>query len=723
MTIDVETNDISNVTNSTSANIINNNFKALKDGLKKAFNKNNVTDNELNTDIDMDGNDILNVNQINGLTIEEIKGSIGPKGDQGDKGIDGIDAPVFTFTQAELEANNFDGGYPSVIKVDGKLYTRELSGLPSLGQSDFVFNGNFNDTSVWALTGVNTAIGGGILSFGEGSSALQTLNGTFIEGETYQLSYEVKNYVAGDLELRLLLPASGPIVYTAPTVSSNGVKTEYFVAGSEATRIQAREVGTSSDFDIDNISIRQVLSIQSADGEWWSLGDSSSSDGILAVDRTDLITKNTSDIVLLQEAGRVGIFQYDASVTVAVHSLDTEQGVYVAPDNGSDGAWVRAVLGSGYNVSWFGAVGDGVANDTAAIQAGIDFLSDVTKGGKLLFDVAIYDVDASLNVLSGGIYFIGQGSGYDGGTDIGSPTIIKNNTNTNAIFRYGDGGTTIVRGGGVRDIRLDCDSNSIGVLLDDFCTHLSFEDMLIDFPTVGYFNGQSGFSNTWTRCIVRDYTSLGWDITELCHSNTLIACRTTSGSSATGIADIRIGNVAHCSQVNITNCSFDHWGVGRHILIVRGRGININGNYFEAKDTNMSYPIEVGTIEEIAGCTITGNRFLGVVGVTDAIRFTKCAGFFVAGNEFVVFDTACILNSNADNSGLIGANDFNGIAPLRQSALSLKISIISGDLVGFYGKLGISKPSVTGSRGGNVALLNLLTQLDALGLIENNSTP
>lgn len=42
--------------------------------------------------------------------------------------------------------------------------------------------------------------------------------------------------------------------------------------------------------------------------------------------------------------------------------------------------------------------------------------------------------------------------------------------------------------------------------------------------------------------------------------------------------------------------------------------------------------------------------------------------------------------------------------------------------IGFYGTTPISIPTVTGATGGNVALQNLLTQLDALGLIIDSTT-
>lgn len=59
----------------------------------------------------------------------------------------------------------------------------------------------------------------------------------------------------------------------------------------------------------------------------------------------------------LTETGREGIFIWDASVTIATHQADTREGIYIAPDAGSNGAWVRQYRGAGV-ADWFGAVAD-----------------------------------------------------------------------------------------------------------------------------------------------------------------------------------------------------------------------------------------------------------------------------------------------------------------------------------------------------------------------------
>lgn len=58
-----------------------------------------------------------------------------------------------------------------------------------------------------------------------------------------------------------------------------------------------------------------------------------------------------------------------------------------------------------------------------------------------------------------------------------------------------------------------------------------------------------------------------------------------------------------------------------------------------------------------------------------------------------------------------------------QNTNGLSIGINPAQLLSFYGHTPITQPVVSGSRGGNTALTNLLTALNNLGLIFNNSSP
>lgn len=88
--------------------------------------------------------------------------------------------------------------------------------------------------------------------------------------------------------------------------------------------------------------------------------------------RTALKALSTSvhSAVYLFEAGREGVFVFRAGDYSAQVTVDTCEGVYIAPasdSDGSSGAWVRQMNG-GIDPRWFGAI-DGTSNDsTAALQ-------------------------------------------------------------------------------------------------------------------------------------------------------------------------------------------------------------------------------------------------------------------------------------------------------------------------------------------------------------------
>ncbi|MEV5568378.1 hypothetical protein AB0L54_36830, partial [Streptomyces sp. NPDC052196] len=68
--------------------------------------------------------------------------------------------------------------------------------------------------------------------------------------------------------------------------------------------------------------------------------------------------------------------------------------------------------------------------------------------------------------------------------------------------------------------------------------------------------------------------------------------------------------------------------------------------------------------------------------------------------------------------------------PLRSVVVAQRLYALAGvnfgtdatSRLGFYGAEGTTKPTVTGSDGGNLALRNLLGALTGLGLITNNTT-
>ena len=68
----------------------------------------------------------------------------------------------------------------------------------------------------------------------------------------------------------------------------------------------------------------------------------------------------------------------------------------------ASGTWYGLVITGPANVGWFGAVGDGATNDTAAIQAAIDWATAQLYGASVLINNGIYIVQSSL-VLKNGV--------------------------------------------------------------------------------------------------------------------------------------------------------------------------------------------------------------------------------------------------------------------------------------------------------------------------------
>lgn len=120
--------------------------------------------------------------------------------------------------------------------------------------------------------------------------------------------------------------------------------------------------------------------------EWYadvqeSLGQGGGGQGKTVKDRAALAAFDTSaGPCFLEEAGREGLFAWDATVAVALHQADPGQGLFVAPSATATGAWVRRFPGS-VNVRWFGAKGDGNTNDGVAFTRALSALRTTAQQG------------------------------------------------------------------------------------------------------------------------------------------------------------------------------------------------------------------------------------------------------------------------------------------------------------------------------------------------------
>ena len=100
--------------------------------------------------------------------------------------------------------------------------------------------------------------------------------------------------------------------------------------------------------------------------------------------------------LVYSHGGRTGLFAWDGTVPIVTHQADKQEGVYVAPNQTLDGAWVR-IDRTPVRVTQFGAVGDGIADDTAPFQSAADYVMRQQPlgglyGGKLIVPSGRYAV-------------------------------------------------------------------------------------------------------------------------------------------------------------------------------------------------------------------------------------------------------------------------------------------------------------------------------------------
>jgi hypothetical protein len=176
----------------------------------------------------------------------------------------------------------------------------------------------------------------------------------------------------------------------------------------------------------------------------------------LVTSLTELATLSTATTTAayLSESGRSGLFVFKSENLAARVTNDPQQGIYVAsifdPD-GSTGAWVRQHNPGELWVNWFGAVGDDVADDTAAIQAAVTYAT--IYGGLVRLGSGIFKTSAAITINEST-----QTSEIDGtrtairGNGPGS-TIIRPVHTTGYTLTYG--GSTTLPGGIVGDFTIE----------------------------------------------------------------------------------------------------------------------------------------------------------------------------------------------------------------------------------------------------------------------------
>lgn len=131
--------------------------------------------------------------------------------------------------------------------------------------------------------------------------------------------------------------------------------------------------------------------------------------------------------------------------------------------------------------------------------------------------------------------------------------------------------------------------------------------------------------------------------------------------------------------------------------------------------------VTAGTVSTnvlIAADTFTASRatFTGELEVESNVIFS--GGFAVQMEDGEILEFYSSTNDFAGDIRASGTTSPN----LALGADRIELGTTSSDKIGFMGATPVSRPTVSGSRGGNAALADLLTELDTMGLITDSSS-
>jgi hypothetical protein len=296
------------------------------------------------------------------------------------------------------------------------------------------------------------------------------------------------------------------------------------------------------------------------------------------------------------------------------------------------------------SVKDFGAVGDGTTNDTAAIQAAINFCTnDINNPKQLIFPAGDYRITSGFSTITCRNFVIsGEGRGAEffnvGENNQGVSRIVYDGADSSSTWMFD---INNARGFQIRQLSLLCEGkcNAIRATLS---SNMLIEKMGIYEAYTGIYFIASCFSSVIDNVVSFDHKTNHIVFDETAHSTKIINCSfaslaTSSGGTTTPSSVITMGSVDPMSMVTISGCNFDVHRVPVSILAKAVYGLAITGNYFEPRDVTTTRLIQLGdqTADSITqGVNISGNKLFGTAFVGDAVRIEKGYGISITGNIF-----------------------------------------------------------------------------------------
>jgi len=313
--------------------------------------------------------------------------------------------------------------------------------------------------------------------------------------------------------------------------------------------------------------------------------------------------------------GGGGEFYWDSA------STETDNGGTIIKATAiTTGRWIRLYSGAA-NVRWFGAKGDGVTDDTTAIQAAIDSLP--STGGSIYSPTGVYRIVAGLTVAAANVQFIGDyGKTFNETIGTGLYGSVYWLDATNTILLDIAAGALVHQGPTIRGMAFVATSTTgttlvrIKLMNRWLIDHSSFRNAAIGID-VDWGSNDSAWGKV-DHCILKSNT-IGLNLT----ANCLVVGgdweNTTSIKSYSGVN----------GQIKIMGAKFDT-GIG---IDLKAFDVSIIGNTFERCNPAISID---GTGVSPSGerTTIIGNSISGSGSETGITITANATQTQMLGNEF-----------------------------------------------------------------------------------------
>lgn len=271
---------------------------------------------------------------------------------------------------------------------------------------------------------------------------------------------------------------------------------------------------------------------------------------------------------------------------------------YLPAGTGAVSRTVQSKLRESVSVKDFGAVGDGVTDDTAAIQAAITAVKNTSK--QLFFPAGSYRVTSSLVMDAVGMSFIGAGGGGNARSSTGSAGVVGTGNNVSATQIIGD-----FNGGAVIRIKAQgciVSNMTIARSASAYAASFAVTDagvMVCPNDAVGYQTARKAYLlNLRVMNTNGDGILFANDVVNSMAENCEVNCVKGAGFMVAGGSYLSFTNRTQPGMVTLLNCTSCWTG---------GHGLRVGGGTAEVDSTDIPYRVTAIQFEAFYNTIIAAN--------------------------------------------------------------------------------------------------------------------